>query len=255
MAKNLKKIKICNIQKNALNIFKDEEDKEGIAVTADSIKRFGLEAPLVVYQSGGDAKNPEYTLLSGHKRLAALKLCGYKGIDEVPCVVEDKPKDNVTMQEIMLQNNLSRNKPEELEKMVECANQLWATMESARRQKLVDGYLSKFRKEHAGCSEKYIKDNFRPRCDYIREQTGLDISNRTVTNIINRYLFKNKEGFPLPAKKEKEILFKDIHQKLISLSGIIETYELSDKITSKEKKLLSPVKSSIKDMLSEISEA
>lgn len=58
----------------------DQED-EGIAELADSIRRLGLLVPLVVV-AGEDA----YTLVAGHRRLKAAR---HAGLSVVPCCVKD----------------------------------------------------------------------------------------------------------------------------------------------------------------------
>lgn len=249
------KIKLSSINRNEHNIFTEEDDLDQVKCIAESIKNIGLESPIVVYKCGGNANNPEYKILSGHKRFAALKLAGYKSTDEIPCIINDAPKDAQDEREILLQNNLSRKKPEELEKQVIEANNIWNIMEPARRQQLSNEYKRKFLAANKGCSEKYIRDNFRARLDYIKEQTGLEVSNRTVTSIINKSLNKFNEGFPLPAKKEKKVEFKDVYSRIKSLKGVIEVYCNGDKVNAKEKRMLNNVRASLVEVIAEIEEA
>lgn len=250
MARKVELIKLKDIKRNPLNIFDAEEDRQDIESLAASIKKIGLESPIVVYLSN-DSPFKEYKILSGHRRYEALKINGVNGNSEIPCIIEDAPKNETVEREVLLQNNLTRKKPEELEREVKEASNIWSTMESATRSKYEVEFKNDFLKKHPGCDDKYFKDNFRPRCDYIRKQTGLDISNRTVTNVINRYLNKSKEGFPLPAKKERDIKFSEIMNKILSLSGVIETYELGKNITDEQMMLLAPVKDSLKEFLKE----
>lgn len=249
------KVKLNSISRNERNIFTEEEDLDQIKCIAESIKKIGLESPIVVYQCGGTSSSPEYKILSGHKRFAALKLAGYKGTDEIPCVINDAPKDAQDEREILLQNNLSRKKPEELEKQVTEANNIWNIMEPARRQELINEYRRKFMAANKGCSDKYVRDNFRARLEYIKEQTGLEVSNRTVTSIINKSLNKVNEGFPLPAKKVKQLEFKDVYSRIKSLKGIIDVYCGGDQVTAKEKRMLNAVKASLVDVITDIEEA
>lgn len=61
---------------------KDEYTKANLAGLIESIREHGLLQPLVVTSDGDD----RYTVLAGHRRLAALKALG---ATEVPCVVVD----------------------------------------------------------------------------------------------------------------------------------------------------------------------
>lgn len=218
----IESIPMAYIKPNKLNLYDGCEDQEQINVLADSIQNTGLTQPLVVYKN----KEKEYILLGGHKRYEALKKNGVSGMKDIPCLIQKKPADELEERERLLQFNLSRKTPEELEKQVTEANNIWNTMPSNKRKVLTDKYKKEFIKVN-GDDEKNINNNFRPRLDYIRYLTGLTVSNRTVSSMIKRELEKTSEAFShKDTKKEpKQITIRDIILKATALTGLIELYE------------------------------
>lgn len=216
-------VPICNIHKNDLNIFNQNEDEEQVEVLANSIRQSGLAQPLVVYL---DHEN-YYVLLSGHKRMEALSLAGITGMSNVPCVIKSKPKNELEEREELLKHNIARKKPEEISMQASEANNIWNIMDSNVRKAYTARYKKEFIEKY-GNNPEDIDNNFRPRLDYIRELTGLTVSNRTVSTIIKKCVEKTDEAFPTQKKAEKEITLKDIINKVNSLKGIISMYKSSD---------------------------
>ena len=221
--KTLTKIKLGNIQPNPLNIHNNDSSQQ-VKIIADSISTIGLESPLVVYEDKEFANKKMYTIISGHKRYEALKQLGKPPIYEVPCVVEDKPKDEIAEREILLQNNLGRKSPEEIKKQVQEASRIWNKLSPDVRQKYTDAFKNQFvieeSKNHK-VDDKYIRDNFRPRLEYIKRMSGLDMSNSTVKSLLKTELEKVSEGF-VQEVKEKTVSIKDILRRVNTLSGLIE---------------------------------
>ena len=217
----IRSIPMAFIKPNKLNLYDGCEDQEQINVLAESIKTTGLTQPLVVYKNS----EKEYILLGGHKRYEALKLTGLSGMNDVPCIIQKKPTDDIDERERLLQFNLSRKTPEELEKQVTEANNIWNTMPSNKRKALTEKFKAEFIKIN-GSDPKNIDNNFRPRLDYIRNLTGLTVSNRTVSSMIKKELEKTTEAFTHSAPKEpKEVTIRDIVIKATALTGLIELYE------------------------------
>ena len=215
MAKQLTKVKLGDIRENPLNIH-SEDNAEQIRLMAESINLIGLESPLVVYADEFAGKTI-YRILSGHKRYKALKAAGKPPIFDVVCVVEDKPKDELTEREILLQNNIARKDPEEIQKQAKEASSIWDRMSVDRREKYSTLFKNQFildEKKRTGNTpdEKYVRDNFRPRLEYIKRLTGLSVSNSTVKNVLRK------------PTKEKTIRIDDILRRINTLSGIIEVY-------------------------------
>lgn len=228
MAKTLMKIKLGSIRENDMNIHTDDNEQQ-IRLMAESINLIGLQSPLVVYEDNDLSGKKVYTILSGHKRFKALKAAGKPPIYEVAAVVEDKPKDTVTEREILLQNNIARKDPTEIQRQAREASEIWTRMEPSRRERYSAIFKQQYiveekKKTGKEPDEKQIRDNFRPRLEYIKRMTGLDVSNRTVTNFLRRELIRTSEALPVEPSKEKTIKIKDIIKRINSLSGIIEVY-------------------------------
>ena len=227
MAKQLTKVKLGDIRENPLNIH-SEDNAEQIRLMAESINLIGLESPLVVYADEFAGKTI-YRILSGHKRYKALKAAGKPPIFDVVCVVEDKPKDELTEREILLQNNIARKDPEEIQKQAKEASSIWDRMSVDRREKYSTLFKNQFildEKKRTGNTpdEKYVRDNFRTRLEYIKRMTGLSVSNSTVKNVLRKELQRTSEALPEKPTKEKTIRIDDILRRINTLSGIIEVY-------------------------------
>lgn len=194
----------------------------------ESISEVGLLHPLVVY-SNNDAEGT-FTILSGHKRYAALQaISGPTGT--AMCSVVDKPANEVKEGEILARANVHRSTPEEIAKEVSIVNNLWNTMPKERRQYWSDRFSREFEEEYSHTPE-YIKDpagfksnRFRPRLMYINQITGLGLSNRTITKYINKTLESEGEGFSKKPKKARKITVKSITKAIQSLDGLIDAYE------------------------------
>ena len=216
-------IKLGNIQVNPLNIHRNDSEEQ-IRIIAESITSIGLESPLVVYKDNVFAGKQMYTIISGHKRYKALKMLKKPPIFDVPCVIEEKPKDEITEREMLLQNNLGRKSPEEIRLQVAEASSIWNRLAPDIRQKYTDIFRNQFILEESKThevDEKYIRDNFRPRLDYIRKMCGLDMSNSTVKSFLKKELDKTSEALPVDPPKEKKVTVGEIVKRINTLSGLI----------------------------------
>ena len=90
-------ISVDRLIPNPDNVRTDLGDLTGLA---ESIVDLGVLEPLIVYPVDGG-----WTLIAGHRRLAAAKLAG---VDEVPCVIR-QAVDKLTLLEMMLAENGHRS--------------------------------------------------------------------------------------------------------------------------------------------------
>lgn len=246
-------INLGNIRENPLNIHNNDDDDQ-IQLMADSISEIGLQNPLVVYEDNYAGKKV-YTILSGHKRYRALIRSGKPPIFSVPCVVEDKPADEMAERELLLQNNMARKDPEEIQRQALEASAIWSRMSPERRERYAKQFEARFiieqKKKGGRYDPAFIKDNFRPRLEYIRKMTGLSVCNRTVTNILRKELEKTSEALPVEPTKEKAITIKDIIKRANSLSGIISVYMDGD-IKSEELPYLTDLQTALQETTTNI---
>lgn len=165
-------LNVESIQENPLN--KRSMDDEEIQILAESIQSVGLMNPLAVYPYPYDEK---YIVLSGHKRLRAIKLLG---IQEVECAIHDAPSSDINEKEQMLQANMHRSSKEDILNEVAIAEGIWERMPKELQNKYSKKYQEEFLKKNP---EKSIKE-FRPKLEYIIHMTGLSKSYRTVQDYI-----------------------------------------------------------------------
>ena len=171
------------------NKFNSERSMEAINEIAESIKQNGLMSPLAVYKNGDGS----YTLLSGHKRLAAYELIdGDDGDSSIPCVVYDAPQDSFEEREMMLEANMHRSKPEDI--TVECliGRDLYQELKKdpekfkETRMLLKEKFIERNKDNPTYLSDPagFVDNNFRPLLEYIRYHTGLTLSNATIKTVL-----------------------------------------------------------------------
>lgn len=99
------KIKVANLIDNPLNsvLFRSPTIKE-YGSLVKSIRQLGVKTDAVVYESDGG----NYTLLSGHNRKKVILENPDLGIEEMDCVVESAPKNEVEEMLTMVAYNLGR---------------------------------------------------------------------------------------------------------------------------------------------------
>lgn len=228
MANSLQILQMDSIYENPLN--QRSMNQEEIEIIKESILEVGLLHPLTVYK---ESEN-KYVLISGHKRFEALKSLGRKGSATVQCTIVDKPSDTSREAEMMARANVHRSSPEQIKKEVELVNNLWNTMDSKRRNFLIEKYKKAFVKQYES-DPKYIEDpgkftssRFRPRLDYINHITGLNASNRTLATYLSNTLKKENEGVEeTKEKKAKVVTFRNVLHQIDVLKGTIEAYKPS----------------------------
>lgn len=166
-------------------------DDTEIDMLAESIKSVGMFNPITVYY---DKPSAGYVVLSGHKRLEALKRLGKELVE---CNVVEKPDSLIHEKEAMLQANMHRSTKEDIMNEVAIAESIWESMPKPLQDKYSDMYRKEFKhkKPNAPLSE------FRPKNEYILHMTGLTCSYRTVQDYMSE------------AKEEKSELPKDKKEK------------------------------------------
>lgn len=157
--------------KNYRSLKEDEID-----ILAMSIKDNGLIQPLVVYPS-----TKGYIIVSGHKRYLACKKIG---LTQVPVHILPAPKDEISEQEMLSQSNMHRSDEQDILNEVRIANELWEAMPLEVRKAHNDKLKKRF--EEKNINNK--RAEFRPKHEYIRSITGLDLTNRS----ISRYLSEDR---------------------------------------------------------------
>lgn len=158
-------------------------DARPLAVLAESIKASGILQPLAVY----DNDNGTFTLLSGRRRYEASMRTG---LSELPCEILDKPSSLAQEIEIMAQANMHRSDPEDLKFECLTMDRNWNSMPEEQKKAIKEVLKAEFIRNNED-NPRYIENpseftrrNFRPRLDYIRLNTGLDLANSTVCNYL-----------------------------------------------------------------------
>lgn len=256
-------VDISDIKENPLNLRSMEPDQ--IAILANNIKDNGLLQPLAVYKD----EDGMYMLISGHRRLAAMKLCG---MTEAPCKVIDRPDDEFAEQELLTSANISRKKVDEVIDELNKADQTWRTMPPERKLAITGTLKERFLTEHQSNPkfienpDTFVANNFRPALEYIRSITGYDYSNTTIKNALKKavddeekslfdgvsdYEEEDGEAPEAKEKKEKVITIKDIAKTSSSLRGMIMGFSMDDPLVMDQ---LHIVEDDINDLLNLIVE-
>lgn len=209
-------------------------DPVGIMDLAESIRKTGHLDPLTVK----DNKNGSYTILSGHRRYAALKALGYGGKIAIPCIVSSRDFEGYEAreEEYMLSENFSRKSQSDIRNEILIASRVWDTLPQQDR----DSYREAFREEFQKASEenpsykadpeKYMANRFRPRIFFIRKKTGTAVSDRMIEKYISEAMKIANEEEIVEEKEEKERKEKKITGKAVlhcaqSLHGLILSWE------------------------------
>lgn len=231
--KEIKAVKLEDIQQNALN--NRSMDASEIKNMADAIAKGGVCEPLVVYKN---RDNDKYTLISGHRRLAALKQI-FKKDEPVLCIISETPESKFQEQEMLARLNIHRSTPDDIQQEASLASRLWQTMDDEKRATLTEMYKEKFIEKHKDNPSyqedpsKFISDRFRPRLDYVRSLTGLEVSNGTIKDILRdpakkEEKKKEKEEKKESEKKEKDVSDRDLLRQAESLLGVLKIHATMD---------------------------
>lgn len=197
----LENIPLGEIKDNPRN---NRDIESGSAALAWNIKERGLISPLTVYK-GNDGK---YIILSGHRRHHALIENGNPDSYPVPCYVVACPKSEFEEESMLSSGNHHRYTPEQIQHEVLLAAQTWSgTIDEAHGKALTDEekaeltkhYREQFIKDHENDDRyqvnpaKFIDGYFRAKLEYIRDVTGLTMSNTTVKDVLRKALSADEQ--------------------------------------------------------------
>lgn len=229
-------VHLNELEQNPLN--DRSMDADQIDVIAESISTYGLLQPIVVYET----EDGIYRILAGHKRFKALSSI-LNDDDTVSVIVRDKPENEYIEKELIASANIHRNKPEDLKKEAKIFADQWYHMDSTRKKELSARYEKQFRKENADNpayeedSDLFMRLNFRPRLQYIKAMTGLDVHNSTVKRWLYDSLPEGEEIDEKAPKQEEEtktekketvVNEKKIIKECEKLIGYLEMYNAYD---------------------------
>ena len=100
-------------------------DPDQILVLADAIKQTNFVQPIVAYKDGD-----EYIVVSGHRRLQALKSLGST---KTMLIGIDKPHDFTEEAELLSRANMHRSTPQDIQYEAINANDIWRKMDNSRK--------------------------------------------------------------------------------------------------------------------------
>lgn len=225
MKKTIETIAIDKIVENDQHNRSMDDDE--ISLLADSIMMIGLLQPLLVMDHTGEGGKKDYMLLSGHRRLAAIKDLNKqletaekipeeaaikKPLLQVPCVALSEIDDDWSAQEVMIQANIARRDPDEINNEIVLSVREWNSMNTERQKKLKMFLIRRFSErcralpDYKADPKKFIKERFNPEYEYIRFLTGLDQDNSVVKKTYDEALGDQPiSGVKKMAKKQKNV--------------------------------------------------
>lgn len=161
-------------------IFSNKANKDysmhDIDVLEESIRRNGILSPITVcFDKDNTFKG--YTILSGHRRFEAAKRAG---LTEVPVNIVECPKTETEKIEAICEGNICRNSKEDVETQIKIAADLWENLNPDIKREMTAKLKESATKANGG----EIRD-FRPREEFIRYKTGINISDRTLSRRLN----------------------------------------------------------------------
>lgn len=181
-----------------------EDDR--LDVLVNSILENGLYEPLRVYERHG--LGYLYTIISGHRRYAAVKYINEHHLSDkfvkIPCYIVHKPKDILTEKIEVTMNNASRKAPIDLVNEVRAASELWKEIcDLGKKKEYTDGLFETFCERNKGNPnyiadpDRFIRNNYRIKLEFIRKLTGLEMSNNTIRRCLIQQINKDSSEEPL----------------------------------------------------------
>lgn len=222
-------------------------DENYIFAVADSIDSVGtLIVPLTVYAL--DDNN--YRIISGHIRYAAWSRLASKNDKwrhkPLPCIVVKKPEDDLAEIELMTKANIHRNKRKDNDIEILIADDAWEHYIKPipeLHDKYVERYRNQFIEQYRDDARllidptSFLSQYFRPRFWYIREQTGISLSNSQIKRILSSHAEELKTGRRsiaensyLPERKKSRISSKRLQKRLDGFLPHLEWYFDQDDI-------------------------
>ena len=193
MENSLQTIKIEGLYPSKQNKILSMND---IDVLEESIRKYGVLTPLTVYYS---PENPAgFTVLSGHRRLEA---CERLGLTEVPVQVISAPKTANDEFVSRFNANIARTNEEDIKTAINAVAEQWESLSQEDRAQIT----VKLKQAHDK-NPSANPNEFRPRDEYIRAVTGINLSVRSIRRKLadEEELEENKEKEKAKPKKEKK---------------------------------------------------
>lgn len=233
------------IKANPLN--KRSMEDSDIQILADNIYASGTMEPVTVYH---DSDN-KFVLLSGHRRVKAWKrnLETHKDWKNdpakqmIPCIIVNKPDNDLEEMKALSTANIHRSRPEELRQEVSLANTQWNLLGAEDKKAKTAVFKQSFidrnsnNPRYLNDPEHFIKNNFRPRLEYIRQVTGLEIANDTIKNALSDCLERSSEK-PVTSTAAEE----GVEEALSSEAGDGKEKKKSEKKPMSANKILKALK-------------
>lgn len=141
-------------------------------VLQDNIKKFGVLSPVTVYW---DSKKLGYVLISGHRRYEA---CKNLGLTKIPANVIEPPKDETEEFLEICAGNIARTSDEDINDQIKLASIQWESLSEETKKALREPLLKSYKARMKG---EIREEAFRPKQEYIRSITGIDVSQRTIS--------------------------------------------------------------------------
>lgn len=197
VAGKLEEIPLGKIVDNPRN---NRDLTSGSDALAWNIREHGLMTPLTVYR---DDEDGTYVILSGHRRHHALMDNGCDDSFLTPCYVLPRPQTEFEEEALLSSGNHHRSNPEQVQQEVLLAAQTWSgTLEKGKgialtaeeKKTLTEQYHDAFIKAHQNDERylanpaKFMDGYFRAKLEYIRDVTGLTMSNTTVKETLRKAL-------------------------------------------------------------------
>ena len=169
-------------------------------VLEDNIKKYGVLSPVTVYW---DQKKLGYVLISGHRRYEA---CRNLGLTKIPANVIEAPKDETEEFLEICAGNIARTSDEDINDQIKLASIQWESMSEDKKKALRDSLLKSFKDRNKGTVPT---ESFRPKQEYIRSITGIDVSQRTISRKLAEIFSEEndeeeKKNAPMQEKEEKK---------------------------------------------------
>lgn len=189
-----------------------------IDVLEESIKRSGILTPITVCHKMDEMG--KFTIISGHRRYEAAKRLG---LTQVPIQIVETPTNSDDEFIEVCQANICRNSDEDKSLQMKAVAEYWETLSDDKRNE----WLEKLKENYANrVNESGRLEEFRPRDEFIRAVTGINLSSRSISRKINDEKPKEEPKKEAPAKKKTKPLKDMAHSFNVALD--FKTSENSD---------------------------
>ena len=200
-AYTIREIKVGVIDEDEINSEIYDEDAEALQELIEDIKSVGLSTPLTVRRH--KSLSDRYTLISGHRRLKAVKSLGFIS---VPClVIATESEEDALKADIMhlTSNILTRER---------------TILERAREAKLLKQRVQALKKikpeAYQGKTDKIVAKMLNVSSSYVRQLVRIDNADEDIKALLSAELIGISEALKLQSmdKPEKEEKAEEIRK-------------------------------------------